>query len=151
MKNFKKLRQEKNLSQKEIAITLGVSGPTVSDWENGRKFPSSKNLIRLSELFSCSTDYLLGREDTNGKESVDFFIADDEKILIQKYRVLDDRGRGTVDTILDHEYSLVDEMNLPDEEIERLLEQALRDGQASAVSKARQERGKGASGRAPSR
>lgn len=37
MTNFKKARLKTGMSQKEIAITLGVSGPTVSEWESGKK------------------------------------------------------------------------------------------------------------------
>nr|DAR70714.1 MAG TPA: helix-turn-helix domain protein [Caudoviricetes sp.] len=60
MTNFKKARLKTGMSQKEIAITLGVSGPTVSEWESGKKTPSGKNLLLLSKLFDVSTDYLLG-------------------------------------------------------------------------------------------
>ena len=64
MTNFKKARLKMGMSQKEIAITLGVSGPTVSDWENGKKTPSGKNLVSLSNLFGVSTDYLLGNDNS---------------------------------------------------------------------------------------
>lgn len=60
MSNFKIAREQKGISQKEIALTLGVSQPTVSEWESGKKTPSGKNLMQLSELLDCSTDYLLG-------------------------------------------------------------------------------------------
>lgn len=49
------------LSQKEVSITLHVSAPTVSEWESGRKTPSTAKLIGMADLFNTSTDYLLGR------------------------------------------------------------------------------------------
>lgn len=64
MNNIKTARINANLSQKEIAITLGVSVPTVSDWESGKKFPSGKNLIKLAQVLRTTTDFLLGCEDT---------------------------------------------------------------------------------------
>lgn len=64
MNNIKTARVNANLSQKEIAITLGVSIPTVSDWESGKKFPSGKNLIKLAQVLHTTTDFLLGCEDT---------------------------------------------------------------------------------------
>lgn len=60
--NIKKAREAAGKSQKEIAVTLGVSAPTVSDWEAGKKFPSAKNLVQLSNYLGVSTDYLLGNE-----------------------------------------------------------------------------------------
>lgn len=63
MNSIKIARTNAGLSQKEIAITLGVSVPTVSDWESGKKFPSGKNLVKLAQLLKVSTDYLLGLEE----------------------------------------------------------------------------------------
>ena len=73
MTNFKKIRMQLGFSQKEIAITIGVSGPTVSEWESGKKTPSGKNLIALSNLFGVSTDFLLGNDNNNsttGQKSI---------------------------------------------------------------------------------
>lgn len=77
MSNFRKARIASGLSQKEIAISLGVSNPTVSNWERGERIPAGKNLKRLAELLSCSTDYLLGKVDTTNQS--DLFIPDDLK------------------------------------------------------------------------
>lgn len=61
--NILNARQASGLSQKAVAISLGVSSPTVSDWERERKYPSIDNLKQLADLFSVSVDYLLGRTD----------------------------------------------------------------------------------------
>ena len=61
MNNIKLARQKAGLGQKEIAISLKVSQPTVSDWENGKVMPSGENLLNLADLLSASADYLLGR------------------------------------------------------------------------------------------
>jgi transcriptional regulator with XRE-family HTH domain len=63
MNNIKKARETAKFSQKEVALTLKVSPPTVSEWESGKKNPTVENLKKLSELFSCSIDYLLGKTD----------------------------------------------------------------------------------------
>lgn len=63
MNNIRAARTNVGLSQKEIAITLGVSVPTVSDWESGKKFPSGKNLVRLAQVLHTTTDFLLGCDD----------------------------------------------------------------------------------------
>jgi transcriptional regulator with XRE-family HTH domain len=60
----KQLRESLNLEQKQLAIDLGVSQPTISDWENGRKIPSAKSTEKLADYFNVTIDYLLGRTDT---------------------------------------------------------------------------------------
>nr|WP_243164647.1 helix-turn-helix transcriptional regulator [Catenibacillus scindens] len=50
---------------KKIALTssvkeLGVSQPTLSRWESERNAPSIEGLIRMSEYYHVSTDFLLG-------------------------------------------------------------------------------------------
>ena len=39
------------MQQKELAIEIGVSRPTVSEWESGKKDPSGERLKRLAEYF----------------------------------------------------------------------------------------------------
>ncbi len=58
---IKEARVKAGLSQKEAAISLHVSGPTVSEWESGKKTPSTDKVIKMAKLFNVSTDYLLGR------------------------------------------------------------------------------------------
>ena len=69
MNNIRAARQNAGLGQKEIAINLKVSQPTVSDWENGRVMPSGANLLNLANLLSVSADYLLGRTDKSNFET----------------------------------------------------------------------------------
>ena len=63
MLRVRELREARGIQQKELAIDLGVSQPTISDWESGRKVPSAKSTARLADYFGVSVDYLLGRED----------------------------------------------------------------------------------------
>lgn len=59
-------RSRKGWSRVQLAKELGVSYGTVKNWMAGRsEIPCSK-LIKMSELFSCRTDYLLGL-DTQGE------------------------------------------------------------------------------------
>lgn len=53
-------RHRLGLTQLELADRIGVSVNAVSAWENGSFEPNSNSLKKLSQLFSCSTDYLLG-------------------------------------------------------------------------------------------
>ena len=54
------LRKEKNLSQKEVAIELGVSQALLSHYEKGIRECGLDFLCRASAFYDVSTDYLLG-------------------------------------------------------------------------------------------
>ena len=56
------LRMRQGYTQVSLAKKLGVSKQAVSNWENGNIQPSIDMLIRIADLFSVTTDYLLGRE-----------------------------------------------------------------------------------------
>ncbi|QIK68968.1 helix-turn-helix transcriptional regulator [Erysipelothrix sp. HDW6C] len=53
-------RKQRNLTQGELAETLGVSHQAVSSWENGLTSPDIGKLSELSQIFSISIDELLG-------------------------------------------------------------------------------------------
>ena len=61
--NLRGERCRQDLSQEELATTLGVSSATVRLWEAGTTKPSASNLLAMSDMFGCSVDYLLGRTD----------------------------------------------------------------------------------------
>lgn len=60
---IKKLRTEKNLTQKDLADRLYVTFQTVSKWENDENEPDVSTLRELSKLFECSLDYLLSEDE----------------------------------------------------------------------------------------
>lgn len=56
---IKSLRLSHNLSQVQLASELSVSKQTVSNWENNNILPSIEMLVKISQFFSVSTDFLL--------------------------------------------------------------------------------------------
>ena len=58
--NLTRLRNEKGVTQDDVAKALGVSNKTVSKWENGISSPDLAMLIALAEYYRVSTDALLG-------------------------------------------------------------------------------------------
>lgn len=60
MNRLKKLRQEKKLSQKELADYLGINEKTISRWENGESTIKSDKAQALAKHFGVSVGYLLG-------------------------------------------------------------------------------------------
>ena len=55
------LRNAADISQEQLAETLGVSRQSVSKWEGAQSIPDMNKILQLSDLFGVSTDYLLGR------------------------------------------------------------------------------------------
>lgn len=60
---IEKLRTSYNWTQVQLAQKLNVSKQTVSNWENNNILPSVEMLIKLSKIFSVSTDYLLSLDN----------------------------------------------------------------------------------------
>lgn len=76
MNRIRMLRKQKHIGQVEFASLMGVSQPTVSDWENGRKYPASGKLVRLSEVLKAPIGYILGYDQYEGAPEPD---ASDEE------------------------------------------------------------------------
>jgi len=60
-KNIRRKRIEHGIDQKELAGRLGVTPASVCYFESDKKLPSVSVLIRLADIFGCTTDELLGR------------------------------------------------------------------------------------------
>lgn len=57
-----KLRKQNGWSQEDLAMKLNVSRQSVSKWESGASNPDLDKILKLSNLFGVSTDYLLKDE-----------------------------------------------------------------------------------------
>lgn len=55
------LRKDKGLQQNELAKMLNVTPATISNYERNTYKPDIDNLVKLANIFNCSTDYLLCR------------------------------------------------------------------------------------------
>lgn len=64
------LRKEHNLSQEELATSLGVSRQAVSKWERGEASPDTDNLVALAKLYGISLDELL-EIDVDKEETIE--------------------------------------------------------------------------------
>lgn len=58
-KRLQELRRKEELSQEELAERIGVSRQAISKWESEQSSPDIENIVRLSEVFNTSTDYIL--------------------------------------------------------------------------------------------
>lgn len=87
---LKKLRQDQNLTQEELAKKINSSRSNIANYENNNNMPSVDILERLSVIFNVSVDYLLGKSETIklSKEDINFMnsikkLDENDKILIK--------------------------------------------------------------------
>ena len=56
---IKSARISANLTQEQVADFLNVSRQTISNWENGKTYPDIVSVVKMSDLYGISLDYLL--------------------------------------------------------------------------------------------
>ena len=59
--NIEDLREEKQITQSQLGEFLHLNQRTISNYENGIRFPSEDILISIADYFEVSLDYLFGR------------------------------------------------------------------------------------------
>ncbi len=60
---LKQLRTERKLTQRQVAMMVGVTRSTLSTYENQARYPSYDILVSLSRIYGVTTDYLLCKEE----------------------------------------------------------------------------------------
>ena len=75
-KILKTLRKKNDTTQCDLADQLGVKQSTVSSWEIGRSRPTYEQVVAIANIFSTTTDYLLGRSENDNN-----YVASDSKIM----------------------------------------------------------------------
>lgn len=86
--NLKDLRTKRSLTQQQVADAIGCSVMVYSRYERETRQPSIDVLIRLSDLFGVTIDYLVGKEQVE-----DATLSSYERALVVAARNADDRAR----------------------------------------------------------
>lgn len=76
---LKSLRKELNLTQEQLAKRIGVAKSVVSYYESGERYPSYDVLVKLTNVFHVTTDYLL---DIEKKHTLDVSDLSPEDIQV---------------------------------------------------------------------
>jgi transcriptional regulator with XRE-family HTH domain len=112
-KRLKEARRKAGYTQKEAAEKLNIGNNNLSNYERDYRDPDTDTLLKLSNLYNVSTDYLLGKDEVNKKDETDLL----NKTINEAIQELKDE-----DTLLfmnDGEF---------DEETARLVKKALKNG-----------------------
>lgn len=103
MNRIKQLREEKNITQQELADKINGAKSTIAMYEKGTRKPSMQILIKLSDIFDCSIDYLLGKSDVRKPEIQNEDLLDLAKVGFTKenYNPPSDKQKEQIRTILE--------------------------------------------------
>lgn len=89
-KRLKAAREEKDLSQEDVAKKLKITSSGYGFYEQGKRVPNINHLMRLVELLDKPITYFLEEESTNGN------LAPSEVELLEVYRGLSYTGKEYV-------------------------------------------------------
>lgn len=90
MENLRILREKRKKNQLNVAMHVGVTQETISNYESGRAYPSVPVLIKLAKYLNTSVDYLLELADDptpirfmNGEK-----LTEEEQDILNRYNYL---------------------------------------------------------------
>lgn len=103
------LRDQRGLTQEELATSLGISRAALSHYEKNRREPDTETLGKVADLFQVSLDYLVGRTHQS------------TAILDSDVRQFTDELELADNEILDHFALTIDGRKLSIEEARRFV------------------------------
>ena len=121
---IKELREKNKLTQQQAAEKLNLPLPTYRSYETGAREPGVDVLIKLSELYDVTTDYLLDHKPRLT------MLSPSEISHIKKYRTLDPYGKKAVTSVLDIEFERC--TYIPEPNREELIEVSINYAPVSA-------------------
>ena len=89
------IRENKGLTQADLARELAVSRVAISRYETGQRDLDTGTILRLCEIFGCTADYLLGRSPLPSPD-----LDPEEESLLLAYRAATPEIRAIVDHAL---------------------------------------------------
>ena len=99
---LKQYRELRGLTQPEMAEKLDMNVATYRTWERGVAKITFENACRCSDILGCTPNDLCNWYEDHPRDRVGSGpLPIDEARLLKRWRLLDDRGRETVDTVLD--------------------------------------------------
>lgn len=94
---IRQLREEKRMTQKDLADALNITPASIGLYEQNRRNPNLELLNKIADFFNVSTDYLLHRTDDRNiniyaKKEIENFTNDSNlEVVALSTRIKDDR------------------------------------------------------------
>lgn len=100
MEHLRLLRKELGYSQAELGEILGTSGATIGGYETGRRAPDMELVLKMSEFFNVSVDYLLGQTETRVPPGTVIGVTPRQADLLDGIDSVPEEIRGNFEAIL---------------------------------------------------
>ena len=102
VKNLKKLRLKKGISQQQLADVVGTSQQSINKYENHNIEPDIAMLISFADFFQTSVDYLIGHTEIEHMIEVvhSYDLNNDESLLMDSYRTLTDEQKESIHIVI---------------------------------------------------
>ena len=101
VKNLRKLRINKGISQQQLADVIGTSQQSVNKYENHRVEPDISALIKLADYFETTIDYLVGHVSVSVQDLIEEIEPTKEEItFIRAYRQLSKDEKASIQLVL---------------------------------------------------
>lgn len=121
-KRIKELRTQKDVTQKELADFIGLTPKMISFYEKEERFPPHDIILKLSDFFDVSTDYLLGKSNVRDIKSNDNLI-----VIKENEKDVEELLEETMSQILDQKGLMLNGQIVDDNDLV-LLRNAIRNG-----------------------
>ena len=93
---FKTLRQEKGLTQEQLADALHITKQAVSHYERGTREPKNQEMYEaIADFFNVDMNYLIGKNNRTSQ-----ILNDDEYRLLSAYRQASDEIKKAAQAVL---------------------------------------------------
>lgn len=89
MNRIRELRILEGLTQAELAEKVGLNQTAIGKYERGDLEPSVETMKKLSSLFECSIDYLLGHSDDFGQVTIYKETKSKNSLSVEEQHIID--------------------------------------------------------------
>lgn len=86
------LQEARGLTNRAVETGAGLANSVISQWKKGKGKPSLDAIVKLSNYFNVSTDYLIGTS-TNMEIGAEISLTEEELLLIDAYRSSSTQGK----------------------------------------------------------
>ena len=118
---LKEKREALGITQPQLAKMLNVSKGAIGNWETDVNSPRATLLYDLFEILHCDANFLF--QDETKELYRDEATPEEFEKIIKKYRYITNHspnGAKTVDTVLDNEYSIAEQLKKQKDRIQEL-------------------------------
>lgn len=85
---LKKKREAAGLTKAQFSREVGVSSPTVTDWENGVMRPKGDNLLKIARVLKTTPEWIMSGRGEDEKDYPEPEISEPERLLLDKWAQL---------------------------------------------------------------